>query len=40
MDRFRSILDFSHLHDLGFVGPNFMWCNLREDGDIIKERLD
>lgn len=40
MDGFRTTLDFCYLHDSGFIGPKFMWCNLREDGDIIRGRLN
>lgn len=30
----------SALQDLGFVGPKFTWCNRRDDGNIIRARLD
>lgn len=37
---FRSTLDFCELNDMGFVGPKFTWCNMRGDGQFIKERLE
>jgi hypothetical protein len=40
MENFRATLDLCHPEDLGFVGLKFTWCNLREDVDIIRERLD
>jgi hypothetical protein len=28
------------LHDLGYVGAQFTWSNMRHDGEFVKERLD
>lgn len=37
---FREVLDHCQLHDLGFTGGLFTWCNRRESLDTISERLD
>ncbi|XP_059451259.1 uncharacterized protein LOC132182067 [Corylus avellana] len=40
MEAFRSTLEACQLWDLGFKGPEFTWCNMRSDGQFIRERLD
>ncbi|XP_028548074.1 uncharacterized protein LOC114578775 [Dendrobium catenatum] len=35
-----DFLNMSDLHDVGFVGQRFMWCNNKTGGDRILERLD
>ena len=40
MMEFRDTLLNCNLHDLGFVGPKFMWNNMRKGGNFINERLD
>ena len=37
---FQCLLADCELLDLDFHGYQFTWCNKRENGDIIKERLD
>ena len=37
---FRAALDFCGLHDLGYVGSPFMWCNNQFDGVVTCIRLD
>lgn len=37
---FREVLEGYGLSDLGFIGPRFTWCNNRDDGYFIRERLD
>jgi hypothetical protein len=40
MDVFKATLEFCELHDMGFKGPKYTWCNFRDGQDFIKERLD
>jgi hypothetical protein len=40
MQGFRDALDDCELQDIGFVGPNFTWCNKREGSAMVQERLD
>ncbi|XP_020701905.1 uncharacterized protein LOC110113605, partial [Dendrobium catenatum] len=35
-----DFLNVNDLHDVGFVGPRFTWCNNKLGGDRILERLD
>ncbi|XP_020675415.1 uncharacterized protein LOC110094508 [Dendrobium catenatum] len=35
-----DFLNMSDLHDVGFVGQRFTWCNNKSGGDRILERLD
>lgn len=40
MDAFRCVFDDCGLHDLGFSGPKYTWCNNREGDACISERID
>lgn len=40
MNDFRKTLDYYDLRDLGYFGFSFTWCNNREGGNKIFERLD
>jgi hypothetical protein len=40
MNNFRSVLKDCDMSDLGFIGPQYTWCNNRSDGNFTKERLD
>ncbi|KAL5776412.1 hypothetical protein ACOSP7_009338 [Xanthoceras sorbifolium] len=40
INNFRRCLDDCELHDLGFTGPPFTWCNGRQTADFIQARLD
>lgn len=40
MENFRKTLATCHLEDLGYIGPNFTWCNKQAGSQFIKERLD
>ncbi|XP_042944747.1 uncharacterized protein LOC122278633 [Carya illinoinensis] len=40
MKAFKDVIEECHLHDLGFEGNPFTWCNRREGGQSISERLD
>ncbi|XP_042958008.1 uncharacterized protein LOC122293496 [Carya illinoinensis] len=40
MKAFTDVIDECHLHDLGFNGTPFTWCNRREMAHCISERLD
>ncbi|PKU86693.1 threonine dehydratase [Dendrobium catenatum] len=35
-----DFLNVNDLHDVGFVGPRFTWCNNKSGGERILERLD
>ncbi|KAK3212709.1 hypothetical protein Dsin_017415 [Dipteronia sinensis] len=37
---FRETLEDCGLEDMGFMGPNFTWCNKRDGDAMILERLD
>lgn len=37
---FRDVIEECYLHDLGFSGNPFTWCNRREARLSISERLD
>lgn len=39
IDSFRSAFLDNDLHDLGFFGYEFPWCNNRKDGEVVEERL-
>lgn len=40
MREFCDTLSHCQLHDLGYIGARFTWCNMRQGGDFVKERLD
>ena len=40
MDSFRQVVNFCGFKDLGYCGPNFTWCNMKEGIDRISIRLD
>jgi exonuclease III len=40
MRDFCNTLEACNLQDLGYVGPKFTWCNMRDEDNFIKERLD
>ena len=40
MDSFRNVVNFCGFKDLGFCGPEFTWCNMKEGSDRISLRLD
>jgi exonuclease III len=40
MENFSNTLAFCRLHDLGFSGAKFTWCNYREDDHFTQERID
>ena len=40
MEDFRDVLDECGLHDLGFSGNKFTWCNGHEEGHMVWERFD
>uniref|UniRef100_A0A2N9G5C3 CCHC-type domain-containing protein n=1 Tax=Fagus sylvatica TaxID=28930 RepID=A0A2N9G5C3_FAGSY len=40
MAAFRDVLADCSLQDLGFQGPAFSWSNRREDGALVRARLD
>jgi hypothetical protein len=40
MEAFKNTLEFCALHELGYWGPKFTWCNYREGNNFIKEKLD
>ena len=40
MDRFRQVVNLCGFKDLGYCGPNFTWCNMKEGSDRILLRLD
>ena len=37
---FKECLDTCNLLDLGFLGPKFIWSNLRQISNLILERID
>jgi hypothetical protein len=40
MAGFRDVLTDCSLLDLGFIGAEFTWSNRREDGELVRVRLD
>ncbi|KAK2656736.1 hypothetical protein Ddye_009788 [Dipteronia dyeriana] len=40
MENFKTTLDKCGLRAMGFIGPQFTWCNKREGPEMIQERLD
>lgn len=40
METFRDVLSIYGLHDLGYLGKSFTWCNNRENEHRISKRLD
>ena len=40
MERIRSRVDSYNFKDLGYIGPDFTWCNMQEGDDKIYLRLD
>ena len=40
MDRFHHVVNFCGFKDLGYCGPEFTWCNMKEELDRISLRLD
>lgn len=40
MTLFVDMIQQCSLHDLGFDGPRYTWSNMRQDADLVQERLD
>ncbi|XP_075654852.1 uncharacterized protein LOC142625021 [Castanea sativa] len=40
MDSFRQVVNLCGYKDLGYCGPDFTWCNMKEGCDRILLRLD
>ena len=40
MDDFRKVVDYCGFQDLGYIGPNFTWCNMQERENRKYLRLD
>ena len=40
MEKFRNVVKFCGFKDLGYVGPDFTWCNMKEGDDRMYLRLD
>ena len=40
MEKFRNVVNFYGFKDLGYVGPDFTWCNMKEGDDRMYLRLD
>ena len=40
MEKFRNVVNFCGFKDLGYVGPDFTWCNMKEGDDRMYLRLD
>ena len=40
MDKFRQAVNLCGFKDLGYYGPDFTWCNMKEGSDRILLRLD
>ncbi|KAJ8440216.1 hypothetical protein Cgig2_023981 [Carnegiea gigantea] len=40
IDAFRDAFLDNDLHDLGFSGYEFTWCNKRVGAEVVEERLD
>ena len=40
MDDFREVIHQCRFKDLGFVGPEFTWCNMQEGESRMFLRLD
>ena len=40
MDGFRRIINHCGFKDLGYCGPDFTWCNMKEGSNRISLRLD
>ncbi|XP_050245813.1 uncharacterized protein LOC126693715 [Quercus robur] len=40
MDKFRQVVNLCGFKDLGFCGPDFTWCNMKEGSSRILLRLD
>ena len=40
MEKFRNVVNFYGFKDLGYVGPNFTWCNMQEGANRMYLRLD
>ena len=40
MDRFRQVVNLCGFKDLGYYGPYFTWCNMKEGSDRILPCLD
>ena len=40
MDDFREVIHQCRFKDLGFVGPEFTWCNMQEGDSRVLLRLD
>ena len=39
MEGFRNVINECGFQDMGYVGPNFTWCNRRSDGERIRKVL-
>ena len=39
MEKFRKVVNFCGFKDLGYVGPDFTWCNMKEGDDRMYLRL-
>lgn len=37
MEAFGQVLSDCSLHDLGFCGPSFTWCNDRDEYNVVWE---
>lgn len=40
MQEFRDIIDQCEVHDPGYIGADFTWCNNPLNSETIWERLD
>ncbi|KAL0012555.1 hypothetical protein SO802_007663 [Lithocarpus litseifolius] len=40
MEKFRNVVNYCGFKDLGYVGPDFTWCNMREGAGRMSLRLD
>lgn len=40
MTSFMEMIQQCELHDLGFEGPRYTWSNMRQDANLVQERLD
>ena len=39
-EKFRNVVNFGGFKDLGYVGPDYTWCNMQNGADRIYLRLD
>ena len=40
MEKFRNVVNYCGFKDLGYVGPDFTWCNMQEGDGRMYVRLD